>query len=71
MEKNPVRIVALFCIFVNLFSVWLTTQQLGSHICFCIQSVLTYCLVRGIGRCSILTQVCHWKKKNVFYSLFR
>ena len=32
--------VTLLYDFANLFSVWLNRRQLGSHICFCIQSVV-------------------------------
>lgn len=47
-EKHLVRRVALFYIFANFFNVWLKRRQLDSHLCCCIQSIVTCCFGWGI-----------------------
>lgn len=53
--------MALFYILVNLFHIWLNWRELGSHICMCIQSVLT--LSGGsMWRKPSLMWICRWKQ---------
>lgn len=41
-KTKIMRRVALFYIYANPFNVWLDRGQLGSHICFCIHSIVIY-----------------------------
>lgn len=40
------RKIALLYIFANLFNVWFNKRKLDSYICFCMQSVTIWCLVK-------------------------
>ena len=63
--------MALFYIFENLFDARLMRIQVGFYICFCIQSVVIWCLGGSIWRKSSLTQIYSWRRKGYVNSLFR
>lgn len=56
--------------FTNLFNVWLDGRR-ESHICFCIRSIVIYCLSWSIWRGFSLTEIYSWKKEGYINSLCR
>ena len=52
-------------IFANLFVMWLNRGQLGSHVYFCVQSIVICSFVGILG----LTQICSWKRVVPYQSL--
>ena len=53
----------MFYVFANLFNVWLNRKQLGSHFCFCSQSV-ALCFGESIRKLSLLW-IGNWIKKDL------
>lgn len=62
---------SIFCIFANLFSIWLNRRKLDSHITFYSQALVILCFDWHIGRKSGLLKIYNWKREEYFNSLFR